>query len=99
MAHLALRLAASRAKRARWCRTRPIRSTSYSGGHADGDLRSVPADAGRRLSFARLQETARLAWPKGQAARAGRFPHNPTTMCVDRDFLRERSSTSRVSTG
>src|SRR5262249_57514583 len=36
--------------------------------------------------FARLQETTRLAWPKPRMLILS-FPHNPTTMCVDRDFF------------
>src|SRR5258708_37622935 len=36
--------------------------------------------------FPRLEETARLAWPKARLLILS-FPHNPTTMCVDRDFF------------
>jgi alanine-synthesizing transaminase len=35
--------------------------------------------------FARLQETARLSWPKAKMLILS-FPHNPTTMCVDHAF-------------
>src|SRR6185436_10057926 len=52
---------------------------------ADGDLRSVPLVPGDDF-FARLQETARLAWPKAKLLILS-FPHNPTTACVDRDFF------------
>jgi len=58
---------------------------SYSVVIADGDLRSVPLVPGEDF-FARLQETARLAWPKAKLLILS-FPHNPTTACVDRDFF------------
>ena len=58
---------------------------SYSVVIADGDLRSVPLVEGEDF-FARLQETARLSWPKAKLLILS-FPHNPTTMCVDRDFF------------
>ena len=63
--------------------TYPIHS--YSVVIADGDLRSVPLTPDGDF-FARLQETARLAWPKAKMLILS-FPHNPTTMCVDRDFF------------
>ena len=63
--------------------TYPIHS--YSVVIADGDLRSVPLAPGDDF-FARLQETARLAWPKAKLLILS-FPHNPTTLCVDRDFF------------
>jgi alanine-synthesizing transaminase len=63
--------------------TYPIHS--YSVVIADGDLRSVPLVPGEDF-FARLQETARLAWPKAKLLILS-FPHNPTTACVDRDFF------------
>ena len=63
--------------------TYPIHS--YSVVIADGDLRSVPLVPGEDF-FARLQETARLAWPKAKLLILS-FPHNPTTLCVDRDFF------------
>lgn len=63
--------------------TYPIHS--YSVVIADGDLRSVPLVPGDDF-FARLQETARLSWPKAKLLILS-FPHNPTTMCVDRDFF------------
>jgi alanine-synthesizing transaminase len=63
--------------------TYPIHS--YSVVIADGDLRSVPLVPGDDF-FARLQETARLAWPKAKLLILS-FPHNPTTLCVDRDFF------------
>src|SRR5215475_13130716 len=62
--------------------TYPIHA--YSVVIADGDLPSVPLTADGDF-FARLQETARLAWPKARLLILS-FPHNPTTMCVDRDF-------------
>ena len=63
--------------------TYPIHS--YSVVIADGDLRSVPLVPGDDF-FTRLQETARLAWPKAKLLILS-FPHNPTTLCVDRDFF------------
>jgi alanine-synthesizing transaminase len=63
--------------------TYPIHS--YSVVIADGDLRSVPLVPGEDF-FARLQETARLAWPTAKLLILS-FPHNPTTACVDRDFF------------
>ena len=63
--------------------TYPIHS--YSVVIADGDLRSVPLVPGEDF-FARLQETARLAWPKAKLLILS-FPHNPTTACVVRDFF------------
>ncbi len=63
--------------------TYPIHS--YSVVIADGDLRSVPLVPGEDF-FARLQEAARLSWPKAKLLILS-FPHNPTTMCVDRDFF------------
>src|SRR5205085_5524196 len=63
--------------------TYPIHS--YSVVIADADLRSVPLTPDGDF-FGRLQETARLAWPKAKLLILS-FPHNPTTMCVDRDFF------------
>ena len=63
--------------------TYPIHS--YSVVIADGDLRSVPLIPGDDF-FARLQETTRLAWPKAKLLILS-FPHNPTTLCVDREFF------------
>ncbi|OGL16136.1 MAG: alanine transaminase [Candidatus Rokubacteria bacterium RIFCSPLOWO2_12_FULL_69_21] len=63
--------------------TYPIHS--YSVVIADGDLRSVPMVPGEDF-FARLQEAARLSWPKAKLLILS-FPHNPTTMCVERDFF------------
>ena len=63
--------------------TYPIHS--YSVVIADGDLRSVPLTPDGDF-FGRLQETARLAWPKAKLLILS-FPHNPTTMCVERDFF------------
>ena len=63
--------------------TYPIHS--YSVVIADGDLRSVPLVPGEDF-FARLQETARLSLPKAKLLILS-FPHNPTTMCVDRPFF------------
>ncbi|MGH7308272.1 MAG: aminotransferase class I/II-fold pyridoxal phosphate-dependent enzyme [Candidatus Rokuibacteriota bacterium] len=64
--------------------TYPIHA--YSVVIADGDLRSVPLSGSADDFFARLQETARLAWPKAKLLILS-FPHNPTTMCVDRAFF------------
>ena len=63
--------------------TYPIHS--YSVVIADGDLRSVPLVPGEDF-FARLQEAARLSWPKAKMLILS-FPHNPTTMCVEQDFF------------
>jgi len=63
--------------------TYPIHS--YSVVIADGDLRSVPLTLDGDF-FARLEETAKLAWPKAKLLILS-FPHNPTTMCVDRGFF------------
>ena len=63
--------------------TYPIHS--YSVVISDGDLRSVPLTPDGDF-FARLQETAKLAWPKAKLLILS-FPHNPTTMCVDRAFF------------
>ncbi len=63
--------------------TYPIHS--YSVVIADGDLRSVPLTPDGDF-FARLEETARLAWPKAKLLILS-FPHNPTTTCVDRAFF------------
>jgi alanine-synthesizing transaminase len=63
--------------------TYPIHA--YSVVIADAQLRSVPLTPGGDF-FARLEETAKLAWPKPKMLILS-FPHNPTTMCVDRDFF------------
>jgi alanine-synthesizing transaminase len=63
--------------------TYPIHA--YSVVIADGDLRSVPLTPDGDF-FARLEETAKLAWPKAKMLILS-FPHNPTTMCVDRAFF------------
>jgi alanine-synthesizing transaminase len=63
--------------------TYPIHA--YSVVIADGDLRSVPMTPDGDF-FERMQETARLAWPKAKLLILS-FPHNPTTMCVDRAFF------------
>jgi alanine-synthesizing transaminase len=65
--------------------TYPIHS--YSVVIADGDLRSVPLVPGEDF-FAKLQETARLAWPKAKLLILS-FPHNPTTQVVDRAFFEQ----------
>ncbi|MBI3628174.1 MAG: aminotransferase class I/II-fold pyridoxal phosphate-dependent enzyme [Candidatus Rokubacteria bacterium] len=63
--------------------TYPIHS--YSVVIAGGDLRSVPLTPDGDF-FARLEETAKLAWPKAKLLILS-FPHNPTTTCVDRAFF------------
>jgi alanine-synthesizing transaminase len=63
--------------------TYPIHS--YSVVIADGDLRSVPLTPDGDF-FAKLEETAKLSWPKAKVLILS-FPHNPTTMCVDRPFF------------
>jgi alanine-synthesizing transaminase len=65
--------------------TYPIHS--YSVVIADGDLRSVPLVPGEDF-FAKLQEAARLAWPKAKLLILS-FPHNPTTQVVDRAFFEQ----------
>jgi alanine-synthesizing transaminase len=65
--------------------TYPIHA--YSVVIADGDLRSVPLTPDGDF-FARLEETAKLAWPKAKLLILS-FPHNPTTMCVDRAFFEQ----------
>ena len=62
--------------------TYPIHS--YSVVIADGDLRSVPLTPDGDF-FAKLEETAKLSWPKAKVLILS-FPHNPTTMCVDHAF-------------
>jgi alanine-synthesizing transaminase len=63
--------------------TYPIHS--YSVVIADGDLRSVPLTPGDDF-FTRLEEAAKLAWPKAKMLILS-FPHNPTTLCVDHAFF------------
>src|SRR3989441_9987858 len=63
--------------------TYPIHA--YSVVIADGDLRSVPLTPDGDF-FARLDEAAKLAWPKAKLLILS-FPHNPTTLCVDRSFF------------
>ncbi|MGH7262620.1 MAG: alanine transaminase [Candidatus Rokuibacteriota bacterium] len=63
--------------------TYPIHA--YSVVIADGDLRSVPLTPGGDF-FARLEEAARLSWPKAKLLILS-FPHNPTTQVVDRAFF------------
>jgi alanine-synthesizing transaminase len=63
--------------------TYPIHA--YSVVIADGDLRSVPMTPEVDF-FAKLEETAKLAWPRAKLLILS-FPHNPTTMCVDRAFF------------
>ncbi len=63
--------------------TYPIHA--YSVVIADGDLRSVPLVPGGDF-FARLEEAARLSWPKAKLLILS-FPHNPTTQVVDRPFF------------
>jgi alanine-synthesizing transaminase len=58
---------------------------AYSVVIADADLRSVPMTPDGDF-FARLEETAKLAWPKARLLILS-FPHNPTTMCVDLAFF------------
>jgi alanine-synthesizing transaminase len=63
--------------------TYPIHSHSVV--IADGDLRSVPLTPEVDF-FAKLEETAKLAWPRARLLILS-FPHNPTTMCIDRAFF------------
>jgi alanine-synthesizing transaminase len=63
--------------------TYPIHA--YSVVIADGQLCSVPLTPDGDF-FGRLEEAAKLAWPKPKMLILS-FPHNPTTMCVDRDFF------------
>jgi alanine-synthesizing transaminase len=63
--------------------TYPIHA--YSVVIADGDLRSVPLTPDGDF-FGRLEEAAKLAWPKAKLLILS-FPHNPTTRCVDLAFF------------
>src|SRR5688500_1193895 len=63
--------------------TYPIHASSVV--IADGQLCSVPLTPDGDF-FGRLEEAAKLAWPKPKMLILS-FPHNPTTMCVDRDFF------------
>jgi alanine-synthesizing transaminase len=63
--------------------TYPIHA--YSVVIADGDLRSVPLTPDGDF-FERLQEQVKLSWPKPKMLVLS-FPHNPTTICVDRAFF------------
>jgi len=74
--------------------TYPIHS--YSVVIAGGDLRSVPLTDDEDF-FERLQAATKLTWPQPKMLILN-FPHNPTTMVVDRsffekviDFARERN--------
>ena len=71
--------------------TYPIHS--YSVVIADGDLRSVPLTPGDDF-FTRLEETAKLAWPKAKMLILS-FPHNPTTLCVDHAFFEKVGGLAR----
>ena len=64
--------------------TYPIHA--YSVVIADGDLRSVPLTPGDDDFFVRLEEAAKLAWPRARLLILS-FPHNPTTRCVDLPFF------------
>ena len=57
----------------------------YSVVIAGGDLRSVPILPGRDF-FDDLQTAMRQTWPQPKMMITS-FPHNPTTMCVDLDFM------------
>ena len=63
--------------------TYPIHA--YSVVIADGDLRSVQLTPDGDF-FERLTEATKLSWPKPKMLVLS-FPHNPTTMCVDRAFF------------
>jgi alanine-synthesizing transaminase len=63
--------------------TYPIHA--YSVVIADADLRSVPLTPDGDF-FGRLEEAAKLAWPKAKLLILS-FPHNPTTRCVDLAFF------------
>jgi alanine-synthesizing transaminase len=52
---------------------------------AGGDLRSIPLVPGEDF-FEHLVEAMRQTWPKPKLLVLN-FPHNPTTLCVDRDFF------------
>jgi alanine-synthesizing transaminase len=52
---------------------------------AGGDLRSIPLTEGEDF-FERLQAATKLTWPKPKMLIIN-FPHNPTTMVVDRSFF------------
>ncbi len=57
----------------------------YSVVIAGGDLRSVPILPGRDF-FDDLQTAMRQTWPQPKMMITS-FPHNPTTLCVDMDFM------------
>jgi alanine-synthesizing transaminase len=52
---------------------------------AGGDLRSIPLTEDEDF-FGRLQAATKLTWPKPKMLIIN-FPHNPTTMVVDRPFF------------
>jgi alanine-synthesizing transaminase len=52
---------------------------------AGGDLRSIPLVQGQDF-FENLVEAMRQTWPKPRLLILN-FPHNPTTLCVDRSFF------------
>ncbi|MBW2038251.1 MAG: alanine transaminase [Deltaproteobacteria bacterium] len=52
---------------------------------AGGDLRSIPLSNDEDF-FERLQAATKLTWPKPKMLIIN-FPHNPTTMVVDRSFF------------
>jgi alanine-synthesizing transaminase len=54
---------------------------------AGADIREVPLGTGRDF-FESLQEAWEYSWPKPRVIVMS-FPHNPTTTCVDLDFMQK----------
>jgi alanine-synthesizing transaminase len=55
---------------------------------AGADIREVPLGAGGADFFASLTEAWEYSWPKPRVIVMS-FPHNPTTTCVDLDFMQQ----------
>ena len=55
---------------------------------AGADIREVPLGTGGADFFASLTEAWEYSWPKPRVIVMS-FPHNPTTTCVDLDFMQQ----------
>jgi alanine-synthesizing transaminase len=55
---------------------------------AGADIREVPLSAGGDDFFASMTEAWEYSWPKPRVIVMS-FPHNPTTTCVDLDFMQK----------
>jgi alanine-synthesizing transaminase len=55
---------------------------------AGADIREVPLGSGGEDFFASLTEAWEYSWPKPRVIVMS-FPHNPTTTCVDLDFMQQ----------